>query len=102
MSRLLTPQELEALLQAGPVVSAPVERVHIVVEAGRTDLPFAELEQMRPGALLPLNGAAGDPVEIIANGTTVAYGQLVTERGRACVRVTALANRGSQSPRRTR
>ena len=62
MSRLLTSDEIEALLAGGPIVSAPEERIRI-----------------------------GDPVEIQLGGATVAYGRLVSDHGRLCVRVTAHA-----------
>ena len=62
MSRLLTPDEIEALLAGGPIVSAPEEPIRL-----------------------------GDPVEIRLDGATVAYGRLVSDHGRLCVRVTAHA-----------
>jgi len=59
VSRVLTPQEIEALLEGGPVVHAPTERVRV-----------------------------GDRVDVEIDGTTVAYGHLVVENGRLRVRVT--------------
>jgi flagellar motor switch/type III secretory pathway protein FliN len=61
MSRLLSKEELEALLEGGPVVHAPTEQVRV-----------------------------GDPVEITVEGTTLAYGCFVHEKGRLCVRITKL------------
>jgi hypothetical protein len=60
MSRLLTPEEIEALLEGGPIVHAPTEQVRI-----------------------------GDPVEVVVDGATVAHGRLVLENGRLRVRVLA-------------
>ena len=62
MSRLLTPEEIEALLAGGPIVSAPTEAIRI-----------------------------GDPVEVLMDGGVVAHGHLVSDRGRLCVRITARA-----------
>ena len=93
MSRLLTQEEIKALLANGPVVSAPVERLQIVIEAGRTEIPFGDLAALKPGSLLRLHRAAGDPVEVVANGTTVAYGHLTATQGRSCVRIVSLAKR---------
>ena len=59
MSRVLTPQEIDALLEGGPVAHAPTERVRV-----------------------------GDTVDVEIDGTTVAYGHLVVENGRLRVRVT--------------
>ena len=94
MSRLLTHAEIEALLASGPTVPAPTERLRIVIEAGRTEIPFGELPSLTPGALLPLDGAPGDPVQVIANGTTIAQGRLLTSEGRLCVRIVTLAKPG--------
>jgi hypothetical protein len=58
MSRLLTPEELEALLEGGPIVHAPTEQIRI-----------------------------GDPVDVVVDGATVAHGRLILENGRLRVRV---------------
>jgi flagellar motor switch/type III secretory pathway protein FliN len=101
MARLLTQEELEALLASGPVVPAPVERLQIVIEAGRVEIPFGDLAALKPGSLLPLHGAAGDPMEVIANGTTVAYGQLTAVDGRAYVRIVSLTRPRSTTEERS-
>lgn len=91
MSRLLTPEEIAALLDQGPPhVSAPVERFHVVVDAGFTDLTPEAVGALKPGDVIPLSRAAGDPVEIAVNGVTVALGTLIDAGGRAAVRVVSL------------
>lgn len=87
MSRLLTPEELAALLEQGPYVPAPVERLHVAVVAGFTDLTIDEVNALKPGDVIALSGVAGDPVEIVANGFTVGTGTLTDVDGRAAVRV---------------
>ncbi len=72
MSRLLTQEEIEALLESGPVVSAPVEPPSLVV---------------------------GDPVEIVSGGDLVAHGRVVSVEGRTCVRIVSLAEPGSTMER---
>jgi flagellar motor switch protein FliM len=90
VSRLLTPEELKALRAAEPHVPAPAERFHIVVDAGHADLAPEEVSALVPGSVIPLDRAAGHPVEIVANAVTVARGELVEVRGRAAVRVLTL------------
>lgn len=102
MSRLLTPEEIAALLDQGPYVPAPVERLHIVVDAGFTDLTADEVNALKPGDVIPLSHAAGDPVEIVANGFTVAMGTLTKAGGRAAVRVVSLTRRAAPSGRTSR
>jgi flagellar motor switch protein FliM len=91
MSRLLTPEEIAALSADAPYVPAPRERYHVVVDAGHGDLTHEELNALRAGSVIPLARAAHDPLEIVANGTTVAFGELVAIGGRAAVRVVSLA-----------
>jgi len=71
MTRLLTPQEIEALLEGGPVAHAPTERVRV-----------------------------GDTVLVEIDGATVAYGHLVVENGRLRVRVTGRMEEGSKVRKR--
>jgi flagellar motor switch protein FliM len=91
VGRLLTPEELAALRDGAPYVPAPREGYHVVVDAGHTELMPEELDALQVGDVLPLGRPARSPVEIVANGTTVAYGELTTVKGRAAVRVLSLA-----------
>jgi len=91
MSRLLTPEEIAALRAEAPYVPAPREHYHVVVDAGHADLAPEALDALRVGDVIPLSRDASAPVEIVANGTTVATGQLVSLDGRAAVRVVSLA-----------
>jgi flagellar motor switch/type III secretory pathway protein FliN len=102
MSRLLTQEEIDALLASGPIVPAPVEHVRIVVEAGRTEISFAALAALAPGRLLTLDTPADARLEIVANGTPVAYGRLVAVDGRACIRVVSLIGPGTAQGRSSR
>ena len=61
MSRVLSKQEIEALLDGGPIVHAPTETVRV-----------------------------GDSVEVVVDGMTLAYGCFAYEHGRLCVRITKL------------
>jgi flagellar motor switch protein FliM len=90
MSRVLTQEEIDALRASGPYVPAPVERYRVVVEAGCAELRPEEIAAIRPGALIALDRAVGDPVTLVANATVVAYGVLAAQGDRVAVRVTAL------------
>ena len=93
MSRLLTKEEIEALLADTPYVPAPRERFHVVVDAGHADLTPEEIDRLQPGDVIPLDRSVGHPVEIVANAVTVARGVLVDVEGRAAVRVLSLERR---------
>jgi hypothetical protein len=91
MSRLLTPEEIEALRADPPFVPAPRERYHIVVDAGHADLDPGQVEDLKPGDVIPLDRHHEGVVEIVANAVTVAYGVMTEIEGRAAVRVVSLA-----------
>lgn len=99
MSRLLTPEEIKALLAVDAYVPAPRERFHIVVDAGHADLTPEEIAGLKPGTTIPLDRKSGQPVEIVANAATVARGELVEIGGRVAVRVLSLENPPSRSGR---
>lgn len=93
MSRLLTPQEIEALRADLTFVPAPREHLHIVVDAGHADLLPEQVDDLKPGDVVLLDRHASGVVEIVANAVTVAYGTLVEAEGRAAVRVTSLVGK---------
>ena len=93
MSRLLTPEEIQALRADLPFVPAPRERFHVVVDAGHADLLPEQVDDLKPGDVIVLDRHANGVVEIVANGVTVAYGTLIDVDGRAEVRVVSLPER---------
>jgi hypothetical protein len=68
MSRLLTQEEIEALLAGGPMVPASPERPHLAI---------------------------GDFVDIVSDGVIVAHGEIVLVDGRFSVRIVASAKQRS-------
>ena len=98
MSRLLTPQEIEALRADLPFVPAPREHLHIVVDAGHADLLPEQVDDLKPGDVVLLDRHSSGVVEIVANAVTVAYGTLVEAEGRAAVRVTSLVGKKRSRP----
>ncbi len=101
MSRLLTPEEIEALRAVEPYIPAPRERFHVVIDAGHADLTSEEVASLKPGALIALDRKADEPVEVVANAVTIARGELTQVDGRRAVRIVPWPPRGAES-RRTR
>lgn len=62
-----------------PIETEQLQSVKIEIEVvlGRTKLPIKTLLNLHEGAVLPLDKLAGEPVEILANGTLIAYGEVV-------------------------
>jgi flagellar motor switch protein FliN/FliY len=62
----------------------------IRVEVGRRNMKVRDLLTLRPEFIVALPKSAGDNVEVFANGTLIAYGEVVEMEGSAGVRITDL------------
>ena len=51
--------------------------VELTVEIGRTRMTIGETLSLGPGAIVSLNRLAGEPVDLLVNGTTIARGEVV-------------------------
>lgn len=64
--------------------------VAITVELGRVTLPIGELVKLGDGAVLELERAISDPVDVVAQGVRVARGEVVVVDDRYAVRITEI------------
>ena len=64
----------------------------LTVIIGRARRPIRELLELRPGAVIALDRTPSDPVEILANGTLVARGEMVVVDGGLGVRITEIVS----------
>ena len=51
--------------------------VDLTVEMGRTRMTVGETLELRQGSIVPLNRMAGEPVDLLVNGTPIARGEVV-------------------------
>ena len=51
--------------------------VDLTVEIGRTRLTVGETLELRQGSIVSLNRMAGEPVDLLVNGTPIARGEVV-------------------------
>jgi flagellar motor switch protein FliN len=51
--------------------------VSLTVEVGRTELTIRDLLRLSEGSVVELNRLAGDPLDVLVNGTLVAKGEVV-------------------------
>lgn len=66
----------------------------VTVELGRVKLKVRDLLRLVEGSVLELDRAAGAPVDVLANGSTVARGEVVVVDDELGVRITELLRRG--------
>jgi flagellar motor switch protein FliN/FliY len=51
--------------------------VTLTVEVGRTELTIRDLLRLSEGSVIDLNRLAGDPLDVLVNGTPIARGEVV-------------------------
>ena len=91
------PVELEQLTDSGasqdPPGMADLRRlsdvpIDLTVEIGRTRMTVGETLELRQGSILTLNRMAGEPVDLLVNGTPIAHGEVVVVDEQFGVRIT--------------
>ncbi|MCH2132153.1 MAG: flagellar motor switch protein FliN [Phycisphaerales bacterium] len=87
----------------GPVISAApgsdlsmLADVHLAmtVELGRTRMLVDDVLQLQSGAVVELDKAAGDPVDILVNGRPVARGEVLVLDDTFCIRISEILSSG--------
>lgn len=62
--------------------------VTLSLEVGRTRIPIRSLLQLNQGSVVELDRAAGEPLDVYANGTLVAHGEVVVVNEKFGIRLT--------------
>lgn len=62
--------------------------VNMTVELGRTKLAIRNLLQLAQGSIVELDGMAGEPMDVLVNGTLVAQGEVVVVNDKFGIRLT--------------
>ena len=66
--------------------------VELTVEVGRTEITIRELLRLNEGSVVELERLAGDPLDILANGTIIAKGEVVMIGERFGIRFTEVVD----------
>lgn len=62
--------------------------VHISMEVGRTSITIRNLLQLNQGAVIELDRLAGEPLDVLVNGTLIAHGEVVVVNEKFGIRMT--------------
>jgi flagellar motor switch protein FliN/FliY len=62
--------------------------VQLAVELGRTKISIRSLLQLAHGSVVELDGLAGEPLDIMVNGTLIAQGEVVVVNDKFGIRLT--------------
>ena len=63
-------------------------KVTVTVELGRTSIPLSEMLKLNEGAVVELNRAVGEPVDLVADGVLLARGEIVVVNECYGIRIT--------------
>lgn len=64
--------------------------LQLSVEIGRTGMTVGETLELRPGSIVTLDRLAGEPVDLLVNGTPIARGEVVVVDEQFGLRVTEI------------
>jgi flagellar motor switch protein FliN/FliY len=83
---------------AGPFEAAAVDRrnlevvldisVRLSMEVGNTNISIRKLLQLNRGSVVELSRVAGEPLDVLVNGTLVAHGEVVVVNDKFGIRLT--------------
>ena len=62
--------------------------VHLSVELGRTKITIKSLLQLAHGSVVELDALAGEPMDVLVNGTLIAQGEVVVVNDKFGIRLT--------------
>ena len=62
--------------------------VQLTVELGRTRIPIKNILQLAQGSVVELDRVAGEPLDVLVNGTLIAHGEVVMVNEKFGVRLT--------------
>ena len=65
--------------------------VKLTVEVGNTEIKIKDLLRLNEGSVVELDRLAGDALDILANGTKIAKGEVVMVGEKFCIRFTEVA-----------
>ena len=70
--------------------------LQVSVELGRTKMKIAEVLALRSGSVIELDKLAGEPADILVNGTPIAKGEVVVVDQKLGIRVIEVASRAQR------
>lgn len=71
--------------------------IDLTVEIGRTRMTVGETLDLRAGSIVALNRMAGEPVDLLVNGTPIAHGEVVVIDEQFGVRITDIVGQSAPS-----
>lgn len=70
--------------------------VSVSVEIGRAKMSIRNLLQLSQGGIVALDRLAGDPMDVLVNGTLVAHGEVVIVNDKFGIRLTDIVSKAER------
>ena len=88
--------ELDELSEDAPITQAEKKKldtildipVTISMEVGRSQISIRNLLQLNQGSVVELDRVAGEPLDVLVNGTLIAHGEVVVVNDKFGIRLT--------------
>lgn len=89
--------ELDELTESGDALNEEESRkletildipVNISMEVGRSKISIRNLLQLNQGSVVELDRVAGEPLDVLVNGTLIAHGEVVVVNDKFGIRLT--------------
>jgi len=83
------PKSNEQVTLDGPNLDVILDiPVSISMEVGSTDINIRNLLQLNQGSVIELDRLAGEPLDVLVNGTLIAHGEVVVVNEKFGIRLT--------------
>lgn len=70
--------------------------VRLTLEVGGSDMPIRDLLQLHQGAVVELDRQAGEPLDVLVNGTLIARGEVVVIEDKLGIRLTEVVSQAER------
>ena len=89
----VSPQNLEETVDGNTIKNEKLDvildiPVSMSLEVGRTQIPIRNLLQLTQGSVVELDRLAGEPLDVMVNGTLIAHGEVVVINEKYGIRLT--------------
>ena len=82
---------------SGPDLSMVMDiPVRLTLEVGGSAMPTRDLLQLHQGAIVELDRLAGEPLDVMANGTLIARGEVVVIEDKLGIRLTEVVSQAER------
>lgn len=94
------PSQREGKDYSGPELDVILDiPVRISMEVGATQIPIRNLLQLNQGSVVELDRLAGEPLDVMVNGTLIAHGEVVMVNDKFGIRLTDVVSQSERIQR---